>query len=96
MQAREAILEYLETHDTFRSDQVAEHYGITQGTVTRAVWHLSREKMIVLVHKVWRTNTYRLATDEGGNGDIQVNTIFSDCRNSAAMKRVLSVYGIMT
>ncbi|MDC3532866.1 hypothetical protein IXW61_07150 [Escherichia coli] len=45
--------------------------------------------------KVWRTVTYRLATPEEQAGTARscTNGIFQECRNSAAMKRVLMVWG---
>ncbi|MCK2299043.1 hypothetical protein MZD78_25605, partial [Escherichia coli] len=43
---------------------------------------------------VWRTVYYRFATKEEREGKMSTNLIFKECRQSAAMKRVLAVYGV--
>ncbi|EJY0876153.1 protein ren, partial [Escherichia coli O157:H7] len=40
----------------------------------------------------WRTVYYRFATREEREGKVSTNLIFKECRQSAAMKRVLRVY----
>ncbi len=61
-----------------------------------AATKLHREGVIVLEHRKWRTFTYRLVTDAEkktrgpANG---INVICAECRNSPAMKRILTVYG---
>ncbi|EFB6826983.1 protein ren, partial [Escherichia coli] len=37
---------------------------------------------------------YRFATREEREGKVSTNLIFKECRQSAAMKRVLAVYGV--
>lgn len=41
------------------------------------------------------SGAYRFATREEREGKVSTNLIFKECRQSAAMKRVLAVYGDM-
>lgn len=50
------------------------------------------ELILVVDGKVWRTVYYRFATREEREGKVSTNLIFKECRQSAAMKRVLRVY----
>lgn len=69
------------------ASNVAKALGMDKSGITR--W---KESML---SKVWRTVTYRLATLEEQDGTARscTNGIFQECRNSAAMKRVLMVWG---
>ncbi|MGQ0422226.1 EmrE family multidrug efflux SMR transporter, partial [Bacillus sp. HC-Mk] len=53
---------------------------------------LSRAGLLAIEGKVWRTVYYRFATREEREGKVSTNLIFKECRQSAAMKRVLRVY----
>ncbi|EOP2696039.1 protein ren, partial [Escherichia coli] len=48
--------------------------------------------ILVVDGKVWRTVYYRFATREEREGKVSTNLIFKECRQSAAMKRLLRVY----
>ncbi|POP46900.1 protein ren [Superficieibacter electus] len=95
MRGKQAILRYLTTHHTFSPAQVARESGLTVNCIATVARGLAQEGVLILESKVWRSVTYRLATDaERRNGGCDgINTIFADCRKSDAMKRVLSVYG---
>lgn len=95
MKGKQAILRYLETHRTFTAKDVATECGMTINCITKNAIDLERARKIVRVSKVWRTVTYRLATPEEQDGTARscTNGIFQECRNSAAMKRVLMVWG---
>ena len=82
MTGKEAIIHYLGTHKSFCAQDVA---AVTGATVTR---------ILVVDGKVWRTVYYRFATREEREGKMSTNLIFKECRQSAAMKRVLAVYGV--
>ena len=79
MTGKEVILHYLKTHRTFCAPDVAE---------------MARAGLLVIEGKVWRTVYYRFATKEEREGKMSTNLIFKECRQSAAMKRVLAVYGV--
>ncbi|EAY2107822.1 TPA: protein ren [Salmonella enterica] len=95
MKGKQAILRYLETHRTFTAKDVAAECGMTINCITKNALELERASKIVRVSKVWRTVTYRLATPEEQSGTERScsNGIFNECRNSAAMKRILAFYG---
>lgn len=93
MTARQLILEYLKTHRTFSSAEVARVYGRRQECINHASSQMAREGLIVVESKVWRTVYYRLTTDDDRAGRVNGNTIFQECRQSDAMRRVLAVYG---
>ncbi len=95
MKGKQAILRYLETHRTFTAKDVAKECGMTINCITKNAIVLERARKIVRVSKVWRTVTYRLATPEEQDGTARscTNGIFQECRNSAAMRRVLMVWG---
>lgn len=95
MKGKHAILRYLETHRTFTAKDVAAECGMTINCITKNAIELERANRLVRISKVWRTVTYRLATPEelAGTARNSTNGIFNECRNSAAMKRVLAVYG---
>lgn len=95
MKGKQAILRYLETHRYFTAKDVATECGMTINCITKNAIDLERARNIVRVSKVWRTVTYRLATPEEQDGTARncTNGIFQECRNSAAMKRVLMVWG---
>ena len=96
MTARKYILLYLQFHTTFRTELVAEKFGLSVQSVRHAATKLHREGVIVLEHRKWRTFTYRLVTDAEKKArvpDNGINVICAECRNSPAMKRILTVYG---
>lgn len=96
MTGKQAIFNYLKTHKTFTSKEVSAASGLTINCITKNAVDLADARLLVRISKVWRTVTYRLATPEEQAGTARscTNMIFSECRNSAAMKRVLSVYGV--
>lgn len=93
MTARQLILEYLKTHRTFSSAEVARVYGRRQECINHASSTMSRERLIVVDSRKWRTVYYRLATEDEKAGRVSTNLIFQECRQSDAMRRVLAVYG---
>ncbi|MBM2952852.1 protein ren [Escherichia coli] len=95
MKGKQAILRYLETHRTFTAKDVAAECGMTINCITKNALELEKANKLVRISKVWRTVTYRLATPEEQSGTALscTNGIFQECRNSAAMKRVLMVWG---
>ncbi|MBQ4924965.1 protein ren [Citrobacter portucalensis] len=95
MKGKQAILRYLETHRTFTAKDVAAECGMTINCITKNAIELERANRLVRISKVWRTVTYRLATPEEQAGTVRnsTNGIFNECRNSAAMQRVLAFYG---
>ncbi|HIG9117200.1 protein ren [Klebsiella pneumoniae] len=95
MKGKDAIMQYLETHQTFTAKAVADEYGLSVNCITKNALSLVESRKIVRLDKVWRTVTYRLATPEEQAGTARscTNTVFRECRQSPAMKRVLAVYG---
>ena len=95
MKGKQEILRYLETHRTFTAKDVATECGMTINCITKNALELEKVNKLVRISKVWRTVTYRLATPEEQSGTARScsNGIFDECRNSAAMKRVLMVWG---
>lgn len=95
MKGKQAILRYLETHRTFTAKDVATECGMTINCITKNALELEKVNKLVRISKVWRTVTYRLATPEEQSGTARscTNGIFNECRNSAAMKRILAFYG---
>ncbi|HCL6889360.1 TPA: protein ren [Citrobacter freundii] len=95
MKGKQAILRYLETHRTFTAKDVAAECGMTINCITKNALELEKVNKLVRISKVWRTVTYRLATPEEQSGTARscTNGIFNECRNSAAMKRILAFYG---
>ncbi|EMG5651507.1 protein ren [Citrobacter freundii] len=95
MRGKQAILRYLETHRTFTAKDVAAECGMSINCITKNALELEKVNKLVRISKVWRTVTYRLATPEeqAGTACSCTNGIFNECRNSAAMKRILAFYG---
>lgn len=95
MKGKQAILRYLETHRTFTAKDVAAECGMTINCITKNALELEKVNKLVRISKVWRTVTYRLTTPEEQSGTARscTNGIFNECRNSAAMQRVLAFYG---
>lgn len=94
MTGKEAILHYLKTHRTFCAPDVAAATGATVTSINQAAAKMARADLLVIEGKVWRTVYYRFATREEREGKVSTNLIFKECRQSAAMKRVLAVYGV--
>ncbi|EFL0542410.1 hypothetical protein, partial [Escherichia coli] len=68
--------------------------GATVTSINQAAAKMARAGLLVIEGKVWRTVYYRFATKEEREGKMSTNLIFKECRQSAAMKRVLAVYGV--
>ncbi|MCK7195677.1 protein ren [Enterobacter bugandensis] len=81
MKGKQVILRYLEKHRTFTAKDVATECGMTINCITKNAIDLERARKIVRVIKVWRTETYRLATPEEQDGTARsyTNGIFQDC-----------------
>lgn len=92
MTGKEAIIHYLGTHKNFCAQDVAAVTGATVTSINQAAAKMARAGILVVDGKVWRTVYYRFATREEREGKVSTNMIFKECRQSAAMKRVLSVY----
>ncbi|BEA26484.1 protein ren [Escherichia coli] len=95
MTGKEAIIYYLGTHKSFCAQDVAAVTGATVTSINQAAAKMARAGILVIDGKVWRTVYYRFATREEREGKVGTNLIFKECRQSAAMKRVLAVYGDM-
>ena len=93
MTGKEAIIHYLGTHKSFCAQDVAAVTGATVTSINQAAAKMARAGILVVDGKVWRTVYYRFATREEREGKVSTNLIFKECRQSAAMKRVLAVYG---
>ncbi|OUJ60018.1 hypothetical protein BZK32_15115 [Escherichia coli] len=65
---------------------------VTVTSINQAAAKMARAGLLVIEGKVWRTVYYRFATREEREGKVSTNLIFKECRQSAAMKRVLRVY----
>lgn len=98
MTGKQAIFNYLKTHKTFTSKEVSAASGLTINCITKNAVDLADARLLVRISKVWRTVTYRLATPEEQAGTARscTNMIFSECRQSPAMRRVLAFYGRTT
>lgn len=97
MTGREAIESFLDERGYFTAAEVSSRYGVPLQQVTAASFKMRRNGEITLLERRWRVGIYAWA-DEGEDRKISrdgVNTIFSECRSSAAMRRVLSIYGVM-
>ena len=92
MTGKEAIIHYLGTHKSFCAQDVAAVTGATVTSINQAAAKMARAGILVVDGKVWRTVYYRFATREEREGKVSTNLIFKECRQSAAMKRVLRVY----
>ncbi|HCO3632197.1 TPA: protein ren [Escherichia coli] len=91
---RQWVLAYLGTHNSFCAPDVAALTGATVTSINQAAAKMARAGLLVIEGKVWRTVYYRFATREEREGKMSTNLIFKECRQSAAMKRVLAVYGV--
>lgn len=97
MTGREAIESFLDERGYFTAAEVSSQYGVPLRQVTAASFKMRRNGEITLLERRWRVGIYAWA-DDGEDRKISqdgVNTIFSECRSSAAMRRVLSIYGVM-
>ncbi|MBC1188486.1 hypothetical protein HII27_22615 [Kluyvera sp. SCKS090646] len=94
MTAREAIESFLDEHGYFTAAEVAARYGIPLQFVTATSFKMRRRGEITLLERRWRVGVYAWAEDDGKPISRDgVNTIFQECLQSEAMRRVLSVYG---
>lgn len=94
MTGKEAIIHYPGRIRACAQD-VAAVTGATVTSINQAAAKMARAGILVVDGKVWRTVYYRFATVEEREGKVSTNLIFKECRQSAAMKRVLAVYGDM-
>ncbi|RRE56929.1 protein ren [Klebsiella pneumoniae] len=92
MTGKDAILNYLKTHKTCSSPDVAAASGMTHTCINQAA-NIRKAGVLVAEARVWRTVYYRLATEEEISGRKSTNQIFNECRQSPVMKRILAVYG---
>ncbi|EIX7438379.1 serine/threonine protein phosphatase [Escherichia coli] len=90
MTGKEAIIHYLGTHNSFCAPDVAALTGATVTSINQAAAKMARAGLLVIEGKVWRTVYYRFATREEREGKMSTNLIFKECRQSAAMKRVIT------
>lgn len=58
MKGKDAIMQYLETHQTFTAKAVADEYGLSVNCITKNALSLVESRKIVRLDKVWRTVTY--------------------------------------
>ncbi|HFT7677551.1 TPA: protein ren [Citrobacter braakii] len=93
MTSKQAILNYLKTHKTFCAPDVSKASGATMTSINQAANIMFHAGIIVPDGRVWRTVYYRYATEEEREGRVSTNGIFQECKKSAAMQRVLAVYG---
>ncbi|WP_194429250.1 protein ren [Klebsiella pneumoniae] len=93
MTGKDAILNYLKTHATFSSPDVAAAFGMTHTCINQGCEYPAKQGVLVVEARVWRTVYYRLAIEDEIAGRKSINQIFNECRQSPAMKRVLAVYG---
>lgn len=73
-------------------DEKPQVTGATVTSINQAAAKMARTGILVIDGKVWRTVYYRFATREEREGKVSTNLIFKECRQSAAMKRVLAFY----
>ena len=93
MTGKEAIFEYLKTHHSFCAPDVSAGTGLSLTSISQAANVMAKEGILVVEGKVWRTVYYRLSTQDERTGRKSTNRIFQECKQSAAMQRVLAVYG---
>lgn len=98
MTGREAIEWFLDEHGYFTADEVSTASGVSRQQVMAASFKMRRSGEITLLERRWRIGVYAWAEDEEGRQVSRdgVNTIFQECRQSDAMRRVLAVYGRAT
>ncbi|STW71044.1 Uncharacterised protein [Klebsiella pneumoniae] len=80
MTGKDAILNYLKTHKTCSSPDVAAASGMTHTCINQAANILAKQGVLVAEARVWRTVYYRLATEEEISGRKSTNQIFNECR----------------
>ena len=68
MTGKDAILNYLKTHKTCSSPDVAAASGMTHTCINQAANILAKQGVLVAEARVWRTVYYRLATEEEISG----------------------------
>jgi DeoR/GlpR family transcriptional regulator of sugar metabolism len=59
MTGKDAILNYLKTHKTCSSPDVAEASGMSHTCINQAANILAKQGLLVAVSKVWRMVTHR-------------------------------------
>ena len=64
MTGKDAILNYLKTHKTCSSPDVAAASGMTHTCINQAANILAKQGVLVAEARVWRTVYYRLATKD--------------------------------
>lgn len=95
MTAREAIESFLDEHGYFTAAEVSTASGLGLQKITAASFKMRKSGEIILQERQWRVGVYVLADDDRERPVSRdgINTIFSECLASDAMKRVLSIYG---
>lgn len=93
MTGKQAILDYLKTHKNFCAPDVSAASGATMTSINQAANIMFHAGVIVPDGRVWRTVYYRYSTEAEREGLVSTNGIFQECKNSAAMQRVLAFYG---
>lgn len=78
MTGKDAILNYLKTHKTCSSPDVAAASGMTHTCINQAANILAKQGVLVAEARVWRTVYYRLATEEEIAGRKSTNQIFNE------------------
>lgn len=101
MKARNVILNHLKDHSSFTCSELAEKCGLKRNTIAHAAHKLFDAGELHI--KVRRRSgiVYQLPGEDEPlliNGEVERlsprdNTIFSECRNSPHMQRLLFVYG---
>ncbi|UXY09007.1 protein ren [Kosakonia sp. ML.JS2a] len=91
MTGREAILEYLKTHDDFSPMEVVKTCGFTLNCISTNARKMVDGKELYVSSRKWRTIRYKARKSEGKPEDEY--DIFSQCKASPVMKRMLAFYG---
>ncbi|EAS2833710.1 protein ren [Salmonella enterica] len=94
MTGKEAILNYLQNNSSFTTSDVARESGCVRSRVSNAAGVMFRKGELTSVKNGDGTVTYFIRPGQ----DFVLSTdcsIFEQCRKSAAMKRVLVVWGVL-
>lgn len=91
MNTKTEIRKYLAAgHDTFTTKQIAAITGLPIKTISTTANQMCKSGELVVESRAWRQTVYR----SSGAAVQKKNSIIEDCRNSAAMQRILTVYGV--
>ena len=90
MSARDSILEYLESNDSFTTEKLARITGLKRDSIAYMARKMARAGELVTTSREGNWLVYsRPITAQGMEG----NTIFEECRRSPYMQRLLMMYG---